>query len=216
MGMLEWLFAPQCAACAEALPAHDGGPLCGACFAALDAHEPAEPIALANVRVAAPWRFGGSLATAIRRMKFTRGGAHLARDLAPLVAPVLAAMARVHPDAIVVPVPLHWRRRFVRGFDQAHALAAWACRGAEIAPPVIALRRTRATPPQSTLPAAARVDNLTGAFAADPRIVRGRAVILVDDVVTTGATFCAATAELDRAGAAEVIGLALARADNVV
>ena len=125
---------------------------------------------------------------------------------------MLAAAAE---DAIVVPVPLHWRRRLRRGYDHAWLLAIHACMHAGLPPPLPALRRIRASPPQSTLPAARRIDNVRGAFVVRPRLAPqlvGREVILVDDVVTTGATFAAAARVLRRAGARSVIGVALARA----
>lgn len=75
------------------------------------------------------------------------------------------------------------------------------------------LRRKRATPPQTGLSVAARRENLRGAFEVImPDAVRGRAIVLLDDVMTTGATLSACSRALKRAGAAQVMGLTLARA----
>jgi len=233
--MIDWIFRPQCAACgapATTLCAAcqgslvELGPACPRCAEPLG--EPARSLdearggagrggpcrrcAIAPLPldgVVAPWWFGGQLASAIRRLKFANRP-HIARDVAPLWAPALAAMVAAQ-EAIVVPVPLHWRRRWRRGYDHAWLLALHACAAMRIAPPVSALRRVRHAPPQSTLPAAARAANVAGAFAARTWVA-GRAVVLVDDVMTTGSTLAASARALRAAGAASVTALVLARA----
>jgi ComF family protein len=202
-----WLFRPQCAACAEPTD----GPLCGACGdTLLEAIEVSAGRAGPLARIVAPWRYGGQLASAIRRLKFS-GATHVARTVAPLWAPVLGAAVE-ETGGIVVPVPLHWRRRWQRGFDQSWLLATHACAHAGLARPVNVLRRMRGSPAQSTLSAAARAAYLVGAFGVrDSRMVEGRNIVLVDDVVTTGATLAAAAAPLLAAGAREVVGVTLAR-----
>ena len=161
-------------------------------------------------RILSPWVFGGALAVAIRRLKFT-GATHIARSLAPLWAGLLAATVH-ETGGIVVPIPLHWRRRFERGFDQTWLLARHACALAEMPKPVAALRRVRGSVPQSTLPATRRALNVENAFLVRKN-VEGKTIILVDDVVTTGATLASAARVLRINGAARVIGVALARAE---
>ena len=121
---------------------------------------------------------------------------------------------------LIVPVPLHPSRRRERGFNQSDLLASGLVRALRKrnggTAPIVAkacLRRTRATPPQTGLSVAARRENLRGAFEVlNPQDVRGRAIVLVDDVMTTGATLSACARALKRAGAAQVMGLTLARA----
>ena len=233
--LLETLFVPHCPACEErAAP-----PLCAACAGTLVELGPACPccaepraspgapdVACARCRVGdwpltslvAPWRYGGELARAVCALKFA-GRPSVARDLAALVAPFLAAAVRLGELDVIVPVPHHWRRLAARGFNQAEALARHGRREAGLATPIArrALRRVRPTPPQTGLTAAARARNLHGAFIVPPRRagdVRGRRVLLVDDVVTTGATMAAAGRALLAGGALEVVGFALARAES--
>lgn len=223
--LIRWIYRPQCAACGE-LSELSPCPACAVSLVELGDACPrcAEPVVggapcarclrapLPLDRIVAAWRFGGCLATAIRRLKFT-GATHIARSLAPLWAPlVAAAVAEAGGDALVVPVPLHWRRRWRRGFDQAWLLALHACALAELPRPVPALRRLRHGPAQSTLPASERAANVADAFALRMPVA-GRAIVLIDDVVTTGATLGAAARPLREAGATQIIGVALARAE---
>jgi ComF family protein len=108
---------------------------------------------------------------------------------------------------VAVPVPLHRRRLRARGFNQAADLAR------HLGLPVIeALRRTRATPSQTDLPAAKRHANVRGAFAPRSRAhVDGCRIVLVDDVCTTGATLESCARVLVEAGAREVSALTAAR-----
>ncbi len=208
---LRALDGAVCAVCGApiagaALPA---GYRCGACRRRPPRYD----------RLVAGWSYEPPLDEVIRALKFGRLeylGRHLAERLAPILdrAPGGASRgARAGtPDAdLVVPVPLHWRRRLARGYNQAEAIARPLAKrlGLEHAR---VLRRRRATPPQTALEREQRVRSVRGAFALrrrhDPR---GRRVLLVDDVVTTGATLEAAAACLRRAGAARVTAVAAAR-----
>jgi len=136
----------------------------------------------------------------------------------PLAGPLSECLSRALPlddrfDA-VVPMPLHWRRRFQRGFNQAAALANGVARRRRI-PLLNAVRRIRATRSQTGLTNARRRENVRGAFRAGRgRPLEGLRILLVDDVMTTGATGSACAAALKRAGAKSVTLLTLARVDR--
>ena len=118
----------------------------------------------------------------------------------------------------MVPVPLHPARLAERGYNQAALLAGGAA--AELGCPLHAraLARTRHTPQQARLSRSERLDNVIGAFrvrsVSEAAALRGRAVVLVDDVATTGATLSACAAALRAGGAASVTALVIARADH--
>ena len=171
----------------------------GDCLACLVAPPP-------QTRTVAPFLYTPPMTRLIRGLKHGNGLIE-ARILGALVAPAVVAEA---PPDLIAPVPLSWRRRARRGYNQAALLAT------RLAGPVGApvdyrsLKRTRHTQPQRALSARARRRNLQGAFRAS-RAVAGRDVALVDDVLTTGATARAAALALLAAGATNVRVWAAAR-----
>jgi ComF family protein len=170
---------------------------------------------------ASGYEFGGALAEAIRRLKW-----HHMPELAPALGALLyAALARAPAGFgdvdLIVPVPLHRKRLRAREFNQAAELAvalreAARLHGAplgRVAVDARALERTRDTPPQTGLDALQRRHNMLDAFRGrDPARVRKKRVLVVDDVLTTGATADACAAALLHAGAAAVLVLTLGRA----
>ncbi|MEL6285087.1 MAG: ComF family protein [Pseudomonadota bacterium] len=115
---------------------------------------------------------------------------------------------------LIVPVPLHYRRLVSRGFNQAGWLAQVVARKTGVPVRVAALKRTKATPSQGQLSAGARKRNVAGAFAVRARYVnrvQGKRIVLVDDVLTTGATLGGCVRALKRGGATRVDVLVLAR-----
>jgi ComF family protein len=136
----------------------------------------------------------------------------------PLAARLSGLMNRALPTDdrydFIVPVPLHWRRRWHRGFNQAELLARGVAKHRRI-PLANALRRRKATADQAALTSAGRRRNIVGAFQSRKGIdIRGKRILLIDDVFTTGATASACALTLKRAGATTVSLLTLARADR--
>lgn len=201
-GRMEFLGPPHCACCGYPFEFDMGaGALCGACTR----EHPAFDRARAVLRYDDASR---DLVLAFKHADRTDGAPAFGRWLARAGAELVAEAD------IVAAVPLHWTRLFARRYNQA-ALLALAV-GREAGLPVVPdlLVRRRRTPSQGRLSAAARARNVAGAFALHRRhgaAVAGRRVLLVDDVLTTGATVAACARLLRRNGAAAVEVLTLAR-----
>jgi ComF family protein len=196
--VLDCLFPASCGACPQAGRA----PLCALCREAL---EPAPAWGLPGLEeVLAPFEYGGPAALALRALKYEGRP-----ELGPPLGRLLAEAAGPLPSRdLLIPIPLSSRRLARRGYNQARELA----RGVGPVAPLGALRRIEDRRPQVGLSGQARRENQRGAFRADPRRVEGRRVLLLDDVVSTGATLLAARDALVEAGAREVRALAFARA----
>jgi ComF family protein len=226
---LDLLFPPFCPVCRSALGPGRRDPLCGACWQALERIAPpwcrrcGEPLSIEGlcgqcrrhrrsfVYARAALRYGPVAREALHAFKFD-GRRALAVPLADVLAGLgLSALPGAAPD-LLIPVPLHPRRERERGYNQSALLArrlgyAW---GVAVAPG--ALVRAVATAPQSELDAAARRRNVRRAFVVRrPDLVIGRHVLLVDDIFTTGATVGECARALNRAGAAAVGVLTVAR-----
>lgn len=213
--LLHWLYPLTCVACRQPAPAR----LCldcleawpplpaGICAACAHRHGPDVACPTSGDTFQGVWVaacHAGVARQAVHALKYRRQRC-LARELAARMLASMPADAR-GAAWTVVPIPLHSRRRRERGYDQAALLARALARagGWSYARP---LRRTRATRPSPGLDRAARQTNMAGAFTCSGVLPR-TPILLVDDVLTTGATAEAAGAAL-RAAGANVVALAV-------
>jgi ComF family protein len=212
---LDLAFPARCSGCGR-----EGEALCGTCSPALDSRLdlpggtpiglPADiPMPLLQLDWCAP--FAGTVRSALHDLKYA-GERRLAEPLGRAVA---RRWARIGVGAeIVVPAPIHADRERKRGYDQAGLIAEVAARELSLSF-VAALERGRNTVPQFDLGRDQRAANVAGAFRlrgdAWQRPIYGRWILLVDDVVTTGATLAACGTALIDAGAAAVSAIAVAK-----
>lgn len=201
--ILDLLFPDRCGGCKRL-----GTLFCDRCRASLHPYpEPVNPLppGLSDVQIA--YIFDGPLREALHQLKYRR-----VRRVAQPLGALLAAQIAAQPleQTAIIAVPLHAKRLSERGFNQAALLAEAVA--IALQQPLLDnhLVRVRATEQQVLLNTAARMANIQGAFEWRGAPITGR-VLLIDDVMTTGATMSACAQVLRAAGAEHVYGLALAR-----
>jgi len=211
--LVETVLAASCPACSGSLSDHTAG-VCASCWNDLEGpgagavawHERLSGRPLASVTASGPYQ--GRLRRIIRCMKFSDLPG-LAGPLGRILASRLLA-AGVEVD-LIVPVPLHWRRRWRRGYNQADLLALAVANDLRLPVAPRRLRRRRATASQTGRSRRGRVANVRGAFVTGRSGFGGSRILLVDDVMTTGATLAECARVLRAAGASEVHAAASAR-----
>jgi ComF family protein len=197
---LRFITRPHCNQCSEPfdLPVPDNS-RCGNCLAKPPAWSAARSV----------WRYESAARDPILRLKYgdrtdlvTLFASHLAQKIDSLSA----------DDLLIIPVPLHRWRMAMRTFNQAALLATALGRITGLPVQLDGLRRIRHTRPQQGLSRADRLLNVRGAFdVPNPLAIRGRTILLIDDVLTTGTTLEACARQLLRKGAADIKVLTLAR-----
>lgn len=230
--VLQALYPPQCISCSAPVQSEFGlcadcwgdtpfisGLVCDQCGVPLPGQDPGERALCDDcMTIARPWDRGrAALMYRDNGRKLVLALKH--GDRMELARPASAWMLKtarpiLQPGMLVIPVPLHWTRLFRRRFNQAALLSCAIARLAGLEHCPDALARRRSTGSQEGKTRDARFANLVGAFVvprARERRIEGRDILLVDDVMTSGATFAAATEAVFAAGARSVSVLGLAR-----
>lgn len=217
----DWLFPAVCVGCGE-----PGEAICEVCQLAIT-HIPeprcrlcSRPLSSGNVcpsclnyppdldQTYCYSAYTGLIRKAIQCLKYDRD-LGMGRQLAKLIAPELTNL--ITDIDLVVPMPLSAQRMRLRGYNQADAISRHLARLTGWVNMPKALRKIRNTESQVHLSVVERMANLDGAFEADPNLVRGRRVLLLDDVFTTGATMRQASKALRTAGASYIFAVTIAR-----
>lgn len=207
--LLDLLFPPKCAFCGE----HGIHGVCLKCEKTLPYCQTPLHERTGIGACVAPLRYDGAVRESLLRFKF-RGGRGNAEGYGIILAQTVAEQFGGAFD-LVTYVPVSDRRRRERGYDQAHLLAKELCRAWDVEP-VTLLKKMRDNPAQSSLKSAEeRKANVLGIYeAASPDKIKNARILLVDDILTTGATLRECVRVLREAGAQSVLCATLAASDE--
>jgi competence protein ComFC len=206
-GLYTLLYPSRCRVCSAELEAFEGPYFCTDCGADIAPesvtgeagdYRISPKYVPVDVATYACFPYEGAAEVAVKLLKY-EGKTALARKMGDAVGALIGLLNGDFGTAVTV--PLHSRRRRERGFDQSRLIMRRAAEAADV--PVAyddVLKRVRDTVPQVTLDGEARLSNIAGAFTADERFFAGRRVLLVDDVITTGATMRACVKAIEDGG----------------
>ena len=218
---VDFIYPPACPACGR--PMEGDAVMCPACSESLmrtgravRQGSPAEFLHLPGELhfdfILTAWDYSAELEKLVHRVKYERG-LRLGVCLGSMMAEIMVSrLPAGDPRCFLSPVPLHRIRKRERGYNQSEILCRGISRVWGMPVRCDVLERIKNTKSQTRMSAEKRQDNVKGVFRVrSPEAVCGRCILLVDDVITTGATMNGCSRVLKEAGAAAVIGLALAR-----
>lgn len=197
------LIPPVCPRCCRMVSGELQGALCSDCRAIKDPQ---------LYRAIAPWSYDGGVRTAIHHLKFD-GRKSVGRVLGDALGGYAERNTYLKRSVqMIIPVPLHWLRRWERGYNQSEILARQVALSMDVPLNLNVLIRKRLTHASYKLHIEERRKNMSGAFEVHMKeAVRGKVVMLVDDIITTMTTLEECARALKCAGAKRVYALALAR-----
>ncbi|MBQ9899003.1 MAG: ComF family protein [Ruminococcus sp.] len=210
--ILHILFPNRCPVCGEVIGAQDR--FCTDCHEKLTPYS-GETLIAGSSRFIAAFEYDGNVSPAVMLLKNGVCG-NAAYALGGELADILVKSGMSQNIDVIVPVPLHRSDRMKRGFDQTELIAREVSRITGI-PVSCAAEKIRLTLPQKRLGREERMRNLAGAFSVpEPALIRGKRVLLLDDVCTTGSTLAELAEVLINAGVAEVFCAACCKTpDNI-
>ncbi|MBP7177283.1 MAG: ComF family protein [Thermoclostridium sp.] len=219
--ILRLFFPPRCISCDCLLPIDMEGVLCRDCeedIPVLKNREFINPAGNSIGRIFSAFDYEKGIRKAIHNLKFNdrpENAAALVKLALPRISQFLFEAqphcAKSSRYDIIIPVPIHFRRKQQRGYNQSELLAKNLAKQTKVAFYPRALTKSIHTPPQSSLGRGERLRNLTKAFRLkNPETVRGKRVLLVDDVMTTGSTLEHCARVLTEAGATQVDAFVIA------